>query len=496
MKDIFVTWRKLLIEEQIKLTIGDQSLDCPAPTQDLELNTENRDAAIEAPHIQYGPLNLADEDYWVRAAEHWNTEPEVAKKSRCSNCVAFDISPRMLECLPGPVSEPIEDAEGKLGYCWMHHFKCHSARACYTWAAGGPITEDKTSQEWQEKTEKSLDEKKDDRCTRIAKRKYDVWPSAYASGAVVRCRKGKIWKGVKEGEDDVRDKYGSEVSDRYKKSLKKSLALVEEEDNLEAKIRKALRDEGGAAGMDALEKHTKASATEIKKAIEEMDDVGRHEDGDYILEDGEEVNIANEDLRKWFGRKGAKGKESGWVDCNTCRKDKKTGKKTCKACGRQEGEKRAKYPSCRPTPSACGDKGRGKSWGKKSAKKEGLEITREQIEKIILEELNSMVYYHITDATYDDGTVVEDIEFWDDVLEEAEYQGRKVTLNKPMRGDVKKSKVYVKNAKGNVVKVNFGDPNMRIKKSNPQRRKSFRARHNCDNPGPKWKARYWSCKAW
>ena len=227
-----------------------------------------------------------------------------------------------------------------------------------------------------------------------------------------------------------------------------------------------------------------------------MDDVGRHEDGDYILEDGEEVNSANEDLRKWFGRKGAKGKESGWVDCNTCRKDKKTGKKTCKACGRQEGEKRAKYPSCRPTPSACGDKGRGKSWGKKSAKKEGLEITREQIEKIILEELNSMVYYHITDATYDDGTVVEDIEFWDDVLEEAEYQGRKVTLNKPMRGDVKKSKVYVKNDKGNVVKVNFGDPNMRIKKSNPQRRKSFRARHNCDNPGPKWKARYWSCKAW
>ena len=105
-------------------------------------------------------------------------------------------------------------------------------------------------------------------------------------------------------------------------------------------------------------------------------------------------------------------------------------------------------------------------------------------------------YYHLSDATYDDGTVAEDIEFWDDVLEEAEYQGRKVTLNKPMQGDVKKSKVYVKNAKGNVVKVNFGDPNMRIKKSNPERRKSFRARHNCDNPGPKWKARYWSCKAW
>ena len=88
-------------------------------------------------------------------------------------------------------------------------------------------------------------------------------------------------------------------------------------------------------------------------------------------------------------------------------------------------------------------------------------------------------------------------------LDEAEYQGRKVTLNKPMQGDVKKSKVYVKNAKGNVVKVNFGHggsrakgKTMSIKKNNPERRKALRARHNCKNPGPKWKARYWSCRAW
>jgi hypothetical protein len=80
---------------------------------------------------------------------------------------------------------------------------------------------------------------------------------------------------------------------------------------------------------------------------------------------------------------------------------------------------------------------------------------------------------------------------------EAEYQGREVKLGKPTRGDVKKFKVYVKNPKtGKVVKVNFGDPNMRIKKSNPERRKSFRARHNCDNPGPRTKARYWSCRKW
>lgn len=82
-------------------------------------------------------------------------------------------------------------------------------------------------------------------------------------------------------------------------------------------------------------------------------------------------------------------------------------------------------------------------------------------------------------------------------LLEAEYHGRNVKLNKPMQGDVKKFKVYVKNpTSGKIVKVNFGDPNMRIKKSNPARRRSFRARHNCASPGPKTKARYWSCRKW
>jgi hypothetical protein len=111
-------------------------------------------------------------------------------------------------------------------------------------------------------------EKKEDRCKRIADRKYDK-PSAYKSGSIVRCRQGKIWKDLKE----------------------------------------------------------------------------------------EDLN-EDESLHKWFSRKGAPGKEGGWVDCNTCRKGK------CKPCGRKEGEKRAKYPSCRPTPAQCKTKGKGKKWGK------------------------------------------------------------------------------------------------------------------------------------
>ena len=114
----------------------------------------------------------------------------------------------------------------------------------------------------------------------------------------------------------------------------------------------------------------------------------------------------------------------------------------------------------------------------------------DKLTKAGLEELNEGEYCPECLAEYIQ-------ECWSQPIEEAEYQGRKVPLGKPMRGDVKKFKVYVKNDKGNVVKVNFGDPNMKIKKSNPKRRKSFRARHHCDtNPGPRWKARYWSCRKW
>ncbi len=95
--------------------------------------------------------------------------------------------------------------------------------------------------------------------------------------------------------------------------------------------------------------------------------------------------------------------------------------------------------------------------------------------------------------------VCEGTDLYDDlVIEESEYQGKKVKLNDPFRtsGGPKKFSVYVKNEKGNVVKVNFGDPNMEIKRDDPERRKSFRARHKCDNPGPKTSARYWSCYQW
>lgn len=156
----------LILRESIRsiLREAEAAESCPLPTQDLELNTKNRNAAIRAEHIEYGPLNLSDEEYWERLADHWNTTVDVAKKSTCGNCAAFDISPGMLECMPGEVQDP----DGRLGYCWMHQFKCHSARSCRTWAAGGPITTDRVSLSWSEKAEGAMGEVRKRRLTTIS----------------------------------------------------------------------------------------------------------------------------------------------------------------------------------------------------------------------------------------------------------------------------------------------------------------------------------------
>jgi len=140
------------LRQIIREALEDKVKECPAPTQDVGLNTANRDRAIQADFIKYGPLNVEEPgDYWVNIAKKWRTSVEAAKKSRCANCVAFDISERMLACIPGKTSEPVKDEFGILGYCWMHHFKCHSARSCNTWAAGGPINKDEDSFDWQKR---------------------------------------------------------------------------------------------------------------------------------------------------------------------------------------------------------------------------------------------------------------------------------------------------------------------------------------------------------
>jgi hypothetical protein len=171
----------------------------------------------------------------------------------------------------------------------------------------------------RKKRKKKKKKAKRDACYHKVRARYDVWPSAYASGALVKCRKvgAKNW-----GNKSKKKNEGLELDDYLLQVIQEEYRAVLDEKKKKRKKRKK-----------------KKAGTESSK---------------------------EKSLRDWFGRKGGKGSSSGWVDCNTCRKDKKTGRKKCSSCGRKSGEKRSKYPSCRPTPSACEERGRGKSWGKKS----------------------------------------------------------------------------------------------------------------------------------
>ena len=165
------------------------------------------------------------------------------------------------------------------------------------------VNEEET--ELDEKKKKKSKGKKD-ACYHKVRGRYDVWPSAYASGALVKCRK----VGAANWGNKSKKKEGLELDDKLLQIIKEEYqAVLSEKKKLTAKP------------------------------------------------------SSESSLKDWFGRKGAPGKKGGWVDCNTCRKDKKTGKKKCSPCGRSGDEKRSKYPSCRPTPGACGKRG---SWGKKS----------------------------------------------------------------------------------------------------------------------------------
>jgi len=236
----------------------------------------------------------------------------------------------------------------------------------------------------------------EDRCKRIADRRYSK-PSAYKSGAIVRCRKGNIWKGLKEGEyDDKGEGAGYDLVKQnpfnIKKLVDKGIIFVTKPGDGKGGVEKP-NWEGDASVItlynmsnaepwmkEAVKNPMTQAIPYIQKDQSKLLYNGKYNQilwgiekkglkpEDFYLSLKEQFNQLNEKqketLRTWFKRKGATGKVGGWVDCNTCRKDKKTGRKKCKPCGRQKGEKRSKYPSCRPTPSQCGDPGKGKSWGK------------------------------------------------------------------------------------------------------------------------------------
>jgi len=218
--------------------------------------------------------------------------------------------------------------------------------------------------------------KKADRCKRIADRKYDK-PSAYKSGAIVRCRQGEIWKNLKEYEDlSIKNNYIDaegmldfqqiqndliKIKPYYKSLLPNYLngeSLTD--DQIDQLIEIFTDNEADIFDSDWMTDADKLKFNQRwqKADIDDLNDwFVSFVEG--LADNWEEIPLnEDESLHKWFKRKGTPGKEGGWVDCNTCRNGK------CKPCGRKKGEKRAKYPSCRPTPSQCKTKGKGKKWGK------------------------------------------------------------------------------------------------------------------------------------
>ena len=187
-----------------------------------------------------------------------------------------------------------------------------------------------------------INEEKADRCLRIARRKYDK-PSAYRSGAIVRCRQGKIWKDLKE--EDIND-----APEDIKELLYKAHEAITRTNGEEY-----------APDVNELQAWEEGELDEAKKT-------------DYSKE-------KKSGLHGWFSRRGGGGNK-GWVDCNTCKRDAKSGRKRCKACGREKGETRSKYPSCRPTPASCGTPGKGKKWGK--TKNESINESDESLKRVAL----------------------------------------------------------------------------------------------------------------
>jgi hypothetical protein len=302
-------------------------------------------------------------------------------------------------------------------------------------------------------TEEQFDEAagKKDACYYKVKRRYDVWPSAYASGALVKCRKvgAKNWgnKSKKEGLDDLK---------ALPKDLKKSIKKNREE-GLGDKFGKTIDkyNKKRKKNMDALKKLKKEDKAKVLK---------------LLIKRGNNPQDAKSDVEKLYN-------------------------KVSKMYKNASNSKKAEIISSLSARMESVNEARGTCWvgyQQLGMKKKGGKMVPNCVKEII------EIYYEQNGEGH--GYTFEHIK--DLKLNEAEYQGRKVKLGKIMQGDTKKFKVYVKNPKGNVVKVNFGQGGdakggtMRIRKSNPKARKSFRARHNCDNPGPRHKARYWSCRKW
>lgn len=235
------------------------------------------------------------------------------------------------------------------------------------------ITNKQLKQIIKEELEAVLSEKegKKDACYHKVKSRYKVWPSAYASGALSKCRKvgAKNWGNSKKNEG-LSEEFipGGESSKYDQMELDEMIAAIAEDHGVSSDQIRSEFEMGVEEEMEHANEELIAQEIALDHLVEDPEyytklDGANLEEAKKKRKKAGTESSKESSLRDWFGRKGAKGSKGGWVDCNA-----PDGKGGYKSCGRSDGEKRGKYPSCRPTPGACKEKGKGKSWGKKSAK--------------------------------------------------------------------------------------------------------------------------------
>jgi hypothetical protein len=352
-----------------------------------------------------------------------------------------------------------------------------------------------------------------DACYRKVKARYDVWPSAYASGALVKCRKvgAANWgNSKKEGVNEV-DTPMFKITYQDSNGRKKTDIMRAKNNNLAKRDFNASNKGRGFKILSVVKEGTtqKFKSSVIDKAVKIAKSMGGNMTAAVKKIEKIEKNLskngrveyalqqANEGLGDKFSKRLSKYNKKNKKSRDAMKKYAKV--KKVKLRGKSGMGKISHFGMkenkclCEACWKGYEKKGMKKMFGKmypNCVKKEGIQTTTWVGEGEVYWENNIGESGGYT------------FEFDNKDLNEAEYQGRKVKLGKIMQGDTKKFKVYVKNPKGNTVKVNFGQGGdakggtMRIRKSNPKARKSFRARHNCDNPGPRHKARYWSCRKW
>ena len=528
-----------------------------AALTDLDLNTKNRNETIK--EYSYGPANPGDEEgsklFWERKADLWNAPVEQVKSMRCNNCNAFNQTPevkkKMADAL-GPKGETIV-RESELGYCEFFEFKCAGARTCDAWVGGGPITEQgkglyynihmkrrrgekmrkagakgapkpsdferakTTARESKMKsfTEFTIGEKKltpaelkkREEIAQAIKRDNPKMPMdkkmAIATATAKRVAEETTIGGKTFDDLELCPMAVKAFNKDYKESENKQAVLdaAQAVDNYLAIERKGLKGNITSDDLGRMKELVQVAKKKISDAGLSASDHDYHQGHIETVQDLLKKQKINEALalRPLRARGQVVGaKEDTQIpdkDEKKLAKIVKNLKKSVKAHDKQQKtiqkvlDKDAANESMYKSPAhARLQKHMDKIRKTKSYQQQVTKLGGTPLKP---GEQNPMKRTTNEEACCDDCK-------YDHVISEAMYQGKTVKLNDPIRTSevpTKKFKVYVKD--GDKVKVvRFGDPGLSIKRDDPDRRKSFRARHNCDNPGPKTKPRYWSCFQW